>query len=264
MTHYTIQDFSDRCGISVHRLRHYEKLGLIAPERDPQNKYRFFTDRQLLDVQRIGALQCIGVPLAEMRSEDHAYAPPLYRRQVQDKILSLREQIEELDTQLKMLMDIEMRMPEMATGSCREWYSLPYYVLYYDDCKDPSLMANWMGLMPYVLSFFSVPAEQLNDPGRCVFDAKPGLGIIEKHLYSLPLRIEPPVKHIEAFRGVRCIVQLRDPLHPQREELRQIFDHLEKSNLRVSGDMLLGVRGSDTDENGEYFFTRVLLKVETV
>lgn len=264
MTHYTIQDFSDRCGISVHRLRHYEKLGLIAPERDAQNKYRFFTDRHLLDVQRIGMLQSIGCPLAEMKPEDHAYAPAVYRRQVQEKILSLREQIEDLETQLKMLMDIEMRMPEMATGSCREWYSLPYYVLYYDDCRDPSLMANWMGLMPYVLSFFSIPAEQLNDPGCSVFTSKPGLGIIEKHLYSLPLRIEPPVRHIEAFRGIRCIVQLKDPLHPRREELSQVFDHLKKSNLCVAGDMLLGVRGSDIDEDGAHFYTRVLLNVKSL
>ena len=63
MTRYTIRDFADRCGISVDRLRHFEKMGLIRPERDPLNNYRFYTDYQLLDVQRISLLQSIDVPL---------------------------------------------------------------------------------------------------------------------------------------------------------------------------------------------------------
>lgn len=264
MVHYTIQDFSERCGISVHRLRHYEKLGLILPERDPQNHYRFYTDRHLLDVQRIGTLQCIGCPLADMKPEAHADAPEVYRRQVQEKILSLHEQLEDLETQLKMMMDIEMRLPEMETGNCREWHTLPYYVLYYDDCHDPSLIANWMEMMPYVLSFFSISMDQLLQDPTETFTSKPGLGIVQKHLYSLPLRLDPPVQHIESFTGIRCIVKLRDPLYPRRDEFSQLFEYLKNMNLRIAGDMIFGVRGSDADENGTFYYARILLPTATV
>ena len=116
--------------------------------------------------------------------------------------------------------------------------------------------------MPYVLSFSSISMDQLLG-GASPLHARLGLAIVEKHLYSLPLRIEPPVLHIDGFSGIRCIVKLRDALNPSREEFQQIFDFLKRTNQRIAGDMLLGVRGSDADENGPFYYTRILLPTET-
>ena len=264
LTRYTIRDFADRCGISVDRLRHFEKMGLIRPERDPLNNYRFYTDYQLLDVQRISLLQSIDVPLKQIQQEKHPDSPPLFRGRVQERITALQQQISSLQTKLNMMMDIEMRMPEMETNHCREWHSMPYYALFYDECRDPGLIADWTKLTPYVLSLGSVAKAQLLDPETADFSTRLGLGIIEKHLYSLPLRKEPPVHYIEAFTGVRCIVRLRDPLYPRRSELQQIFDYIRLRNQSPAGDMLLGIRGSDEDENGVFYYVRVLLPTETL
>ena len=161
-------------------------------------------------------------------------------------------------------ISIEMRMPEMETNHCREWHSMPYYALFYDECRNPGLIADWTKLTPYVLSLGSIAKAQLLDPETADFSTRLGLGIIEKHLYSLPLRKEPPVHYIEAFTGVRCIVRLRDPLYPKRSELQQIFDYIRLRNQSPAGDMLLGIRGSDEDENGMFYYVRVLLPTETL
>lgn len=80
MKEYSIQDFARRIGISMDRLRNYEKLGIITPRRNEQNNYRYYTDYDFLDLQRVCMLQSIGVPLRQTLPEQHLYSPASFRQ----------------------------------------------------------------------------------------------------------------------------------------------------------------------------------------
>lgn len=54
MKGYSIGTIAKITGISRDRLRHYEKLGIIEPHRDPDNQYRYYTDH---DIDKILALE---------------------------------------------------------------------------------------------------------------------------------------------------------------------------------------------------------------
>ena len=56
--HYTIGEFSRKCGLSIDTLRYYEKEGLLIPKYvDKFNGYRYYESNQLLEISRIISLK---------------------------------------------------------------------------------------------------------------------------------------------------------------------------------------------------------------
>ena len=41
---YKIGDIAKVMGVTTEAIRHYERMGLIKPEKDPQTNYRYFTE----------------------------------------------------------------------------------------------------------------------------------------------------------------------------------------------------------------------------
>ena len=41
----TVKQVSEKIGISTETIRYYTRLGIIVPERDPVNGYRYYSDR---------------------------------------------------------------------------------------------------------------------------------------------------------------------------------------------------------------------------
>ena len=53
---YSIQDVSNKTGLSTHTLRYYEKEGLISGVERSQGGFRQYTDE---DVERLGLIRCL-------------------------------------------------------------------------------------------------------------------------------------------------------------------------------------------------------------
>lgn len=64
---FTTGEFAALCGTTKATLFHYDKLGILSPQRDPENNYRYYTDKQISDFDAITSLTEIGTPLAEIR-----------------------------------------------------------------------------------------------------------------------------------------------------------------------------------------------------
>jgi DNA-binding transcriptional MerR regulator len=63
-----IGEFARLGQVSPRMLRHYDELGLLAPERvDPDSGYRFYSVHQLSQLHRIVALRDIGFGLEQIR-----------------------------------------------------------------------------------------------------------------------------------------------------------------------------------------------------
>ena len=60
-----IGELANLFGITTKALRHYEKLGLLCPERDV-NGYRLYDANHVLQVQRIRQLQGLGLSLRQI------------------------------------------------------------------------------------------------------------------------------------------------------------------------------------------------------
>lgn len=64
---FTTGEFAAICETTKATLFHYDKLGILCPQRDPDNNYRYYTDKQIADFDTISSLAEIGTPLSEIR-----------------------------------------------------------------------------------------------------------------------------------------------------------------------------------------------------
>jgi MerR family transcriptional regulator, copper efflux regulator len=69
MTAFTIQDVSQRSGLSEPTLRYYEEVGLIGPiERDASSGHRRYGADDLDTVAALACLRAMGVGIEDMRT----------------------------------------------------------------------------------------------------------------------------------------------------------------------------------------------------
>ncbi len=97
MPWYSITEVSRSTGLTARALRHYESLGLVTAERQP-NGYREYNDEALLTLQRILVLRELGLGLtetAEILSQPTQASEALRRHAA-----ALREQRNRIDRQI--------------------------------------------------------------------------------------------------------------------------------------------------------------------
>ncbi|GAB3426618.1 MerR family transcriptional regulator [Flindersiella endophytica] len=69
MTVFTIQEVSQRSGLSEPTLRYYEEAGLVGPvERDESSGHRRYGDEDLETLEALACLRAVGVGIADMRT----------------------------------------------------------------------------------------------------------------------------------------------------------------------------------------------------
>lgn len=62
-----IREFANRAGVTVKALRHYERLGLLAPMRPGESRYRDYAQRDLERVDQVAALKLAGLTLRQIK-----------------------------------------------------------------------------------------------------------------------------------------------------------------------------------------------------
>ncbi len=92
---YRIGELAARVGVSVRTLHHYDRLGLVQPSARSEAGYRLYGEPDLLRLQQVLTLRCLGLPLRRIRDVldggDFQVAASLRIQQH-----ALRERIEEL------------------------------------------------------------------------------------------------------------------------------------------------------------------------
>src|SRR5579862_6681261 len=64
---FQAQQFARLAGVTVRRLHHYDRLGLLKPRRTEAG-YRLYLERDLERLEQIVALKFIGLPLKQIKS----------------------------------------------------------------------------------------------------------------------------------------------------------------------------------------------------
>lgn len=104
-----ISELSQRTGVSAHALRHYEKLGLLQPERRASG-YREYTEAMRREVVFIAMSRSIGFSLKAIAAQLPAYrAGRLTFDQMveamQARVAEIDAQIGKLKTQRRAVLD---------------------------------------------------------------------------------------------------------------------------------------------------------------
>lgn len=100
----TIGEFSRFCQVTVKTLKHYEKMGLLLPnEVDEWTKYRYYDVAQMQQLNSILRLKDMGFSLEEVRDlfDEGTHRPSI--KQVESKMVAVRQQMEQLQERLAVL-----------------------------------------------------------------------------------------------------------------------------------------------------------------
>ena len=95
-----ISELAKRTGVSVHALRHYEKLGLLQPARRSSG-YREYTEAMRREVVFIAMSRQIGFSLKAIAEQLPAYRSG--RLSPQDMVDAMLERVADIDTQIAQL-----------------------------------------------------------------------------------------------------------------------------------------------------------------
>lgn len=97
---YTIQEIAERCGMTAHTLRYYERVGLIQPVGRARNGHRRYSESDAAWIDFLHCIRTTNMPIREMLR----YAE---LRELGDSTLLERRKILE-DHQMEIASQIEM------------------------------------------------------------------------------------------------------------------------------------------------------------
>lgn len=124
---WTIQELATRAGITTRTLRHYDRIGLLAPTRVGANGYRFYGPRAVARLQRVLLMRQMGMPLATIAD---VLAEEVDEREgLRSHIVALEAQRDRIDEQLRTVrhtLDCLLAGTEPGMDVLLEGFNDPY------------------------------------------------------------------------------------------------------------------------------------------
>lgn len=93
---YTIGEFASLIGVTTDTLRLYEKKGIIAPYKDEENAYRYYSDLDVRQVLMSRWYRSLRIPLERVSEMTNDYSHKEIEQTLGDQALVLQEKIEQL------------------------------------------------------------------------------------------------------------------------------------------------------------------------
>lgn len=259
---YKIGDVSRILGISRDLLRYYEKRGVVSPQKDRYNDYRYYDTWDinfLIDCLWYKGLG-FGIPqIAQMVTDcDHAGLVERLGGRADELSAEIKRQELVLD-RLKQHKNEVLRVRELL-GHCGVERS-PELICYlnrfnndYDNSPELSkLSRSWLEYMPFTQRYFEIPQEGLMGDGD---DFAWGFSLSSAYAELLNVPIRPPVRQLEARTCLHSAFRSSGKNAFSPKHLSFMLDYAAEHKFRVTGgamgNLICSVRDTDGQLTG-YF-----------
>ena len=120
MLTYTVSELAKRCNTTPHAVRYYTRVGLLRPERHPENGYRLYPSSDIPWLIFVQKAKRLGYTLKEikqiMHDADNSISPcPRVREILQRHIVENRQRLDELmalQNRMEQALEQWQRMPD--------------------------------------------------------------------------------------------------------------------------------------------------------
>ena len=132
---YTIREVADLIGISTDAIRLYEKEGLISPQRDPQNGYRYYGPEEIQRTMGIHLYRQLDASISEIRDLYTATTLPEVANHFSSFISQAEIEMDRLEKKLEKLRFMKEHIETINNGlaSCSIRTLPDMYLLYQQD-----------------------------------------------------------------------------------------------------------------------------------
>lgn len=258
---YTISEMSELLGVTTHMLRNYEKLGIISPEIDKNNGYRYYT---VLDTRRFilsRAFHSAGIPLticADIMNQDYSLekVTDVFEKQLEAiewEQIRLKYVKEYLTYQLELLPVLKDQIDKLVI----EHFSEPFWYLSFstDEIADNSRLKQdekekWIKAMPGVKWVSKIPHEELIKYSSGVIHYTYGMLCSQSTARELGLKRTENVHIVPAGDYITTLHTKKERGPFTWEDIQTMTTYLRQRGIQSFGDGFSSIIASYR-ENGE-------------
>ena len=266
MSKYNISKTSRFLGISSELLRHYERLGLIEPERH-ENGYRFFDYRQIDKLQGIRRFRNMGFSLAEIDRLIDCASYDEFGALLQKALERNRWNIlwmTELERANRTLVEEWRQLPQ-SLGRCDEVLS-PEIVrvdIRHNSQVDEAVISDelmtWLERTPVVFISPAFPRAGILSGSE---DIRFGYGVEVAARSRLSLPCVEGEQYAAPRRCIATVVFSRGQEHIGCCHLRHVVDYCQANHLVLAGDAWGITLGNCLDHGETCRYHRVYVPVD--
>ncbi|MDR0916644.1 MAG: MerR family transcriptional regulator [Oscillospiraceae bacterium] len=196
---YKIGDVARILGISADLIRYYEEKGVVAPEKDPDNRYRYF---DTWDINYL--IDCLwykhfGFGIEQVAHMVTEYTYPRLLESLEDKTEELRDNIRRQELLLERIEKYRQRLADTRArvGQCELRRNVPFYYYInrrnseYDiDTETRDITRAWLKYMPFTRRYFEVTERSMTQGED---DYVWGFSVGQKYVSEFSIDVSPPV-----------------------------------------------------------------------
>lgn len=258
-----IGEFSNLCGLSKDTLRYYDKAGVLHPSGKAANRYRYYTEYDLMRLMQLRMLQGLDTSLKDCRQTQTLSE---LSARLDGSIASLDAQITRLTTLRNRIQTLQNEIDTciQQCGQCQLVRTVATYCIFFTSqgiSKEASqTISAWMQHMPYAHTTFCLPNGIL--PGQAPVPLM-GAGILQSYARQNHLPYDNAVSFPEK-QAVRCVLRLNDPLHPTNAEFAPLTDYLTVNNLCPVGSWSYRLRFIDHQDKNDkpVYYVGACIRIE--
>ena len=231
----SIKELSISCGVPEHKLRYFERLGILEPPR-MENEYRYFRASEIFYALNAQLLRSLGFPMTEVCRIMHEYGKEQFCQKLEQRLERIEEEIEALMAARRRIwgiLDHQTEEPgEFRLRNRGALYGVYSTRNYQYDIENPSLEPLMQAMnqqLPESYMCYVIRPEVLTDPrepfweewGR--FSTKP---------------LEGPPELIEVLPPCLCLCGvIHYPMYTQRrrEEFAPFLNYIEEHGYEICG-----------------------------
>ena len=265
---YKIGDVAKILGISPDLLRYYEKKGIVHPEKDPENDYRYYEPWDInflidcLWYKGFGfSLEQIARMITQSNVKDLIYDMSDAEEEIKASILRQELLLKRSRAHVSAIQRMRNNFGKCDLVHSPEVYRyLNRYNFIYDNSKEQqALSQRWLAYMPFVSRCFEIKAEDLsNDTDNYSW----GLSLEMEYVEKLGVPLEPPVEHLESVYSVHSFFKSSGKTGFSPRQLERVMEYINENGLSVSGSARGNLVCSVIDEGKLTGFFEVWIPVE--
>lgn len=241
MARYRIGEVSKFLDIPVETIRYYESKGIVNPEKDPDNKYRYYTAWDINFLTEYRKFKGYGFSQQEIQGILYEDDLPSFRKRIAEKqeayeykVKFYTQAAEKNQAYQETLARIDQAPFELIERPAYYYFFFRQNEDYLSDPQSLSMVKNWLNFFPLTDTVVIFDQEDVN---QSVDDYAWGLALEEKHVQAFHVDINETVKYESPKRCVRTIVQAGGPGTLNGKLLAGPLQRMKDQGLKLKGSV---------------------------
>ena len=253
---YKIGEVARILGISADLLRYYEEKGVVSPEKDPVNNYRYYDTwdiNYLIDclwyknfgfgIEQVARMvtECTYDTLLDTLDEKS--------RQIREAILHQERLLQRIQKFKERLEVTKSYVGKYEVRECRPFY---YYINRHNSEYDNrtstlDISHRWLKYMPFTRRYFEIPENAMKGGSD---DYEWGFSVIKQYVDELDIDVSPPVREMPPSLCVHSAFTSsgQDRFSPRKIDF--LVDYAHENGFEPKGGAF-GNLACSVIENGE-------------